>query len=266
MVLAFYKGQATGNDFVLVDNWAGSIRLSEAEVHALCDRRFGVGADGVIVLQPHATLAYTMLYYNADGRLGSMCGNGSRAAYALLRQLGRVPATAEPIQFEAYDGVHEISQSAERIRVELISRGTVRTESETSWFVDTGSPHLVQWVGDAAEVDVGKLGVAWRYDPRYAPGGTNVNFVSEAGAGRISVRTYERGVEAETLSCGTGVAASALVAAARAGQQGAFAWQIDTPGGALSVERDAAGRLFLVGPAVIVYQGTLDLGKLTASH
>jgi diaminopimelate epimerase len=266
MQLSFYKGQATGNDFVLVDNWAGSIRLSEAEIRALCDRRFGVGADGVIVLQPHATLAYTMVYYNADGPMGSMCGNGSRAAYALLRQLGRVPATDQPILFEAYDGVHEISQPNEYIRVELLSNGTVRAEGTEAWFVDTGSPHVVQWVSDAAAVNVARDGAELRYDARYAPGGTNVNFVSDAGLGRIAVRTYERGVEAETLSCGTGVAASALVAAARAGQVGAFAWEITTPGGRLMVDQDAAGRLFLIGPAVIVYQGSIDLGKLTAAR
>lgn len=265
-MLSFFKAQATGNDFIILDGGAGQpehvqtrLTLRPDQVRALCDRRFGIGADGLIVLEPHPTAHYLMVYHNADGPVGSMCGNGARAAYWVLHQLGRVSG---PVQFEASDGLHRAESAADgRIRVQLLVQAHAQQLDSDTYFIHTGSPHVVRFVADADRVDVAVEGARLRHDPRFAPGGTNVNFVSQARAG-YRVRTFERGVEAETLSCGTGVTAVALVAAQQEGLNGAFRIGISTPGGALEVERTSSGEVYLVGPAAISFTGQVDLDRL----
>ncbi len=258
--MPFLKAQATGNDFILVDGYDQAWPLDGPTVRTLCDRRMGIGADGLIVLTPRAPLDYMMLYYNADGAEGSMCGNGGRAAYHVMEQWGRVQGRAE---FVAHDGNHRVERLPDgRIRLELHVGQHIDALSQGDWFVNTGSPHHVRLVADVAAIDVARAGAAIRHDRRYAPGGTNVNFVAERPDGSIDVRTFERGVEAETLSCGTGVTAAALVVALRAGVAGPFERVVHTPGGVLSVARDAQGHVFLIGPAAISFSGEVELDTL----
>lgn len=260
MRMPFVKAQATGNDFILVDGYDQRWPLDAAAVRALCHRRYGIGADGLIVLSPRAPLDYMMLYYNADGAEGSMCGNGGRAAFHLMQQWGRVGDRAE---FVAHDGSHRVERQPDgRIRLELHVTQHIDALSQGDWFVNTGSPHHVRLVADVAAIDVPRAGSAIRHDRRYAPGGTNVNFVAERPDGSLDVRTFERGVEAETLSCGTGVTAAALVAALRAGVTGPFERVVHTPGGTLSVARDGDGRVFLIGPAAVSFSGEVELDTL----
>jgi len=215
--IRFTKASGAGNDFVLVNNAAGDIRADFPRLaRAACDRHFGVGGDGLLVLERSARADFTMLYYNADGSYGGMCGNGGRciARFALMEGI------AGPRQrFEALDHVYEaeIGKTSVTLRMKDPSDFksglslAVSGEEMRGSFIDTGSPHVVIFTSDTANVDVMKLGRAIRNDPMFQPGGTNVNFARVGNGSTIDIRTYERGVESETLACGTGSVASALV-------------------------------------------------------
>jgi diaminopimelate epimerase len=196
MKLHFTKYQATGNDFVLLDNRKGSIKLSIEEVKRICDRKFGIGADGLMLIEKHASLDFNLVYYNSDGTQ-SLCGNGTRAAMKMASSLGIVNGKAS---FNAFDGTHQ---------AEIIDNGIVKvkmndvTVNADSDFINTGSPHYIQFLSDLKNFPVFEEGRRIR-NARNA----NANFVELMGDNRIYVRTYERGVENETLSCGTGVTAA----------------------------------------------------------
>ncbi len=276
----FYKYQATGNDFVLIDNRTGKLALSVDQVKKICDRKFGIGADGIMLLETHPTLDFNLVYYNSDGSQ-SLCGNGSRAAMHFASLLGMVNGCAA---FNAYDGRHD---------AELLSTGIVRLKMNDTkevsvigddFQINTGSPHLIRFVEKVNEYPVVKEGEKIRYSDTYNEKGINVNFVELLPNNTIFVRTYERGVENETLSCGTGVTAAAL-AVSQKGYTSPVS--IKTLGGELSVEFKStplpnrqgqsvlptpkesgvlqtgqAGvfqDIFLVGPAKMVFEGDLEL-------
>jgi len=257
MLLSFQKYQATGNDFVILDNRDGQYRLTTADVTGICDRRFGVGADGLMLIERHPEVDFNLVYFNADGS-PSLCGNGSRAAVQMAAGLGLIDGKAV---FNAFDGVHE---------AEILDNGNVRLkmhdvavtrEMEDGVFINTGSPHFVQWVQDVKDYPVFDRGRALRYSDSFKPGGTNVNFVENIDRDTIFVRTYERGVENETLSCGTGVTASALAASLR---QNSSPITVKTLGGELQVEYKSGHdgsftEIFLIGPAKKVFTGTMEL-------
>lgn len=208
MKIKISKYQGAGNDFIIVDNRDGSIQLTPEQIKLLCDRRFGIGADGLMYLEKSHKFDFGMKYFNADGFEGSMCGNGGRCLVAFAAHSG-----IKKFEFEAVDGYHkaELHEFSERrciIELGMINVDTVKKYSANSYFLNTGSPHLVIFTDNLKKFDVEKEGKYWRYHADFH-GGTNVNFV-EVLPDRLFVRTYERGVEAETYACGTGVTASAI--------------------------------------------------------
>jgi diaminopimelate epimerase len=256
MHLEFYKYQGTGNDFVVIDDRSNFFDISDAELIArLCDRRMGVGADGLMLFRNHSEFDFEMVYFNADGKEGSMCGNGGRCIVDFAHHLGIIDTDCV---FMAIDGSHEAKWSAEAISLKMIDVESVEVNESYS-YLDTGSPHYVQFVADLAHFKVVEEGKKVRYNERFELAGTNVNFVEIEG-NTCSVRTYERGVEDETLACGTGVTAVAI--AAHAMQK-----KLPNPvvikvlGGQLEVSFDVAEGVYsdvwLTGPAVQVYKGTI---------
>ena len=259
MQLTFYKYQGTGNDFILLDNRNGTISLTTEQINHLCDRRMGIGADGLMLLERVADFDFKMVYYNADGNESTMCGNGGRCIVAFAFALGIIK---NQTSFLAIDGGHIATlESPTYVNLQMIPV-TNFEKSEEDFILNTGSPHFVQWREDVANIDVFHLGRAIRQQERCQPKGINVNFATQKSDDIISVRTYERGVEDETLSCGTGVTAVAI--ASTYGQEGIFKKTIETPGGILSVsfEKDgatSANNVWLSGPALMVYQGEITL-------
>ncbi len=257
MKFPFQKYQATGNDFVIVDNRGGKYSFTVDQIKKICDRKFGVGADGIMLIEKHPSLDFNLIYYNADGSL-SLCGNGSRAAMKVASSLGIVNGKAK---FNAYDGLHE---------ADLLSNGNVRLKMNDvkevkrlnqDFFINTGSPHFIQFADDVKNFPVFEKGRKIRYSEDFKPNGTNANFVELLGGNSIFVRTYERGVEDETLSCGTGVTAAAL---ASSFHQYSSPITVKTLGGELSVEFNlrhdgSFTDIFLIGPAKMVFEGTLEL-------
>jgi diaminopimelate epimerase len=256
MRINFIKYQSTGNDFVLIDNREGNFPINNsALIHRICDRKFGIGADGLILLETSDIANFTMQYFNADGSLGSFCGNGSRAVVSFAQSLGII---ADTTSFEAYDGLHEAIIVDNLIQIKMADVQNGR-QLLNGTFIDTGSPHYIEFVENLDEMDVVQEGRAVRYSTIFAPDGSNINYVEKAGNGKIRVRTYERGVENETLSCGTGVTASAI-AAASAGLGNNIA--ISTLGGELKVwlEQNDSGyhNIWLEGPTEKVFSGELE--------
>lgn len=257
MAVPFYKYQGTGNDFVMIDNRSGSIHKSQQELFARwCDRRFGIGADGVILLQLHPDYDFEMVYINADGKEGSMCGNGGRCTVQFAYDLGII---SKKTSFMAVDGVHQATLENNKVQLEMQSTGFPAKAPSEGFFLNTGSPHHLAWVTELAHFDVETVGKQLRWHAHYQPGGTNVNFLEKTGSQSLSVRTYERGVEAETYSCGTGVTAAALLLAYESGWHGAFQVDIQTSGGQLQVKavRTEHGfeQIYLIGPAQQVFEG-----------
>jgi len=255
MNIPFYKYQGTGNDFVMIDNRHNTFRKNNTELVAtMCDRKFGIGADGLILLEEHPTLDFTMVYYNADGNLSSMCGNGGRCIAHFAKHLGIIDAKAV---FEAADGMHEATLHGDVVSLKMSDVVTIKVSEEYT-FLDTGSPHHVQLVNNLMAFDVRTNGAAIRYNT-YGNEGANVNFVESISKDTFLVRTYERGVEDETLSCGTGVTAVAL-ALFETGKTLATNVLLKTPGGMLTVRFTKTERgysnVFLEGPAILVFKGT----------
>ena len=261
-MIPFYKFDGAGNDFVVIDNREGRYRLSEQEVARICHRRFGVGADGLMTLEAASDgFDFEMKYYNSDGRLGSMCGNGGRCitAFAYLQKL---PTTHYPLptqyHFKGYDGPHdaEIVMWDEARRKGIVKLGMRSVGAQEvrrcldGWFLDTGSPHYVQRVKDLEYFDVVGEGRRIRNIAEVFPEGTNVDFVEELPDGRLFVRTYERGVEDETWACGTGVTACAIVTGKH---------RLVTRGGNFEVTFDAKGdayeNVYLIGPVSLNFVG-----------
>ncbi len=253
----FYKYQGTGNDFVLVDNRDGHFpKENTVLVNFLCDRRFGIGADGLILLEESDQYDFHMVYYNSDGKTSTMCGNGGRCIVAFAKYLGMI--TTDTV-FSAVDGHHSAAVDGDVVSLGMIAVDNIR-QTDKYHFLDTGSPHHVQVVQDLENLNVAHEGAKIRYGIYGAPG-SNVNFVSKIDDTHFKVRTYERGVEGETLSCGTGVTAVAL-AMHHANRAKGNTIRITTQGGDLKVafEIDTLGYndIQLIGPAKLVFKGEIS--------
>lgn len=264
MKIHFFKYQATGNDFVLIDNRSGKHNFSVEQIKSICDRKFGVGADGIMLIEKHPSAQFNLRYFNSDGSQ-SLCGNGSRAAVKMAASLGLVNGRAK---FEAFDGMHDAEIGKDGIvRLKMNNVAEVKTLGN-DLFIHTGSPHYIRFVHEVRNYPVFEEGRKIRYRDDFLPGGTNVNFVELTGGNTIFVRTYERGVENETLSCGTGVTAAALAVSL---QGYSSPVTVKTLGGELSVEFKtrhsdlSAGQpgtfedIYLIGPAKLVFEGDLEL-------
>jgi diaminopimelate epimerase len=267
-MLRFVKMNGAGNDFVLVDNRAGDLQLTREQIARLCDRHRGIGADGVLLLEPASNGAdFRMRYYNSDGGEAEMCGNGARC---FARFADRVAGPLENVSFETPAGVIGATLEGERVRLRMSEPADLRLNMEIplhdqtlrGHFVNSGVPHVVIPVDDLEKAEVHRLGRAVREHEVFAPKGANVNFLSRRGNDVIAIRTYERGVEAETLACGTGVVASALVFAATNNVSGPIRVLV-RGGDELSVDFEKRGHQFtnvtLTGPADFAFEGTIEL-------
>ena len=260
MKIEFYKYQGTGNDFILLDNRTGQYNdLTETQVAHICDRRFGIGADGLMLLNKKERFDFEMKYYNADGKEGSMCGNGGRCIIKFAASLG---IRKNSYHFMATDGEHEAEIDLNGF-VRLKMNDVNGVEVHSNYFIlNTGSPHYVRYSGDVMKKDVKHEGAAIRHSSEFEKEGINVNFIQSLEHDKIYVRTYERGVEDETLSCGTGVTASALIAAHN--DNGFNRVDVKTPGGSLNVEFDKIDdtrfeNIWLNGPAEFVFKGEINV-------
>jgi diaminopimelate epimerase len=258
MKIHFSKYHGTGNDFIIVDNRSDEYStLSTNQVNFLCDRKFGIGADGLMMLENAEGFDFRMRYFNADGKEGSMCGNGGRCLIQFAKDNGIVK---NDYHFIATDGTHEASiQSNGLIKLKMQDVEGV-AEDRHAKILNTGSPHFIQYVENIDALDVYREGKAIRYNDRYKQEGINVNFVQLLPDG-IRIRTYERGVENETLSCGTGATASALATAEKDGIQ---TTKVKVEGGELSIAFNKTGDqhftdIWLIGPAQFVYKGTIEI-------
>lgn len=273
MTLEFVKMNGAGNDFVLIDNRAGKIRLTTEQIVRLCDRQRGVGADGVFLLVPNTSgrADWSWDFYNSDGSTADMCGNGARCFARFVQSVAGLkdPASGQT-SFETGAGVITARFQGARVTVNLTTPRDLRLGEElkasgSRWTVhslNTGVPHAVIFVPDADQAMVQQLGAEIRYHEHFKPRGTNVNFVQVLRPNRIRVRTYERGVEGETLACGTGVTASALVASSvhsftspvQVQVQGGDLLEVEWKGGS-----GGFSEVQLTGPADFVFQGTIDI-------
>lgn len=257
MKLTFYKYQGTGNDFVIMDNRNNSFEKKNTKLIAhLCDRRFGVGSDGLILLEDHEELDFTMVYYNADGNESSMCGNGGRCLVAFAKHLNIIEDKAT---FEAIDGVHHAFIDNDFVKLQMQDVAEVQTY-KNHVFLDTGSPHHVEFSSGLNTLNVKQEGSKIRHGEPYNNAGANVNFVEKVNDEIFAVRTYERGVEDETLSCGTGVTAVAL-SMSYIGETEKNLLTLKTQGGDLKVsfkkDNNGFNDVWLIGPATLVFKGEL---------
>ena len=261
MKTEFFKYQGTGNDFVIIDNRNGhDLKLSPEMIKDLCDRRYGIGADGLMLLNEKPGYDFEMVYYNADGREGSMCGNGGRCLVKFAETLG---IQKEFYKFIATDGEHEATIDANGIVCLKMHDVDNIANHHGDFLVDTGSPHYVKMIPHLADYDVFKKGREIRYSREFEKAGINVNFVEQLDEpDKIFVRTYERGVENETLSCGTGVTAAALVCYHN--ENGFNEVEVKTLGGRLNVEFDRVEdgkfrNIWLCGAAERVFSGSIEI-------
>lgn len=259
MKVHFYKYQGTGNDFIMIDNRNATFPKNDIKrIKKLCDRRFGIGADGLILLEPSNKNDFTMVYFNADGNESSMCGNGGRCIVAFAKHLEIIK---NKTTFEAVDGLHYASIEKNIVSLQMINVNTVEV-SENHLFLDTGSPHHISFKKNITNLNVKELGAKIRHGAPYFKVGTNVNFAEQISDNLFKVRTYERGVEDETLACGTGVTAVAI-AANKANKTKANSINIEVLGGKLEVsfkkEDNSYTNVFLKGPAQFVFEGNISI-------
>lgn len=258
--MQFYKYQGTGNDFVMIDNRQNQFPKNNTKlIEQLCDRRFGIGADGLILLENDAEFDFKMVYYNSDGNESSMCGNGGRCIVAFANKLGIINNKAT---FMAIDGLHYATiDSNGVISLQMKDVDTISIQPDYC-FLNTGSPHHVVMVTNLQNYDVKNNGAKIRYSNLYGKAGSNVNFVEQIDQDHFAVRTYERGVEDETLSCGTGATAVAIAMHAT-GKTATNKVDITVQGGSLKVTFDNNNGLYqqvyLIGTATYVYEGTIKI-------
>jgi len=259
MQFTFYKYEGTGNDFVMIDNRQEIFPKDNIElVKHLCDRRFGIGGDGLILLENDIATDFKMVYYNSDGNPSSMCGNGGRCLVAFAKHLNIIN---EKASFVAIDGIHHASIEADNtVSLQMSDVNEVKIFPEYV-FLNTGSPHHVQMETALSQLDVKTIGSTIRYSDLYAKAGSNINFVKQLSENTFAIRTYERGVEDETLSCGTGATAVAIAMYAL-GKTSEKNIAINVEGGKLEVSFDTISdnytNVILKGPATFVFKGTIS--------
>lgn len=260
MKIIFYKYQGTGNDFILLDNRENTYNnLTAKQIKHICDRRYGIGADGLLLLSNKNGYDFEMIYYNADGKTSSMCGNGGRCLAMFAHDIGIHKSL---YKFIASDGEHLADIGIDKI-IRLKMKDVDKVDQHASYAVlNTGSPHFVKFATHVKDIDVVETGREIRNSKDFIEEGINVNFVESIDEDSIYVRTYERGVEDETFSCGTGVTACALMSAHN--DNGFNRVEVQTPGGRLSVEFDKTDdehfeNIWLCGPAVFVYKGEIEV-------
>ena len=258
--MKFYKYQGTGNDFIMIDNRQELFpKENIILIEKLCDRRFGIGADGLILLENHSEYNFKMVYYNSDGNQSSMCGNGGRCIVAFAKFLKIIENSAT---FMATDGLHKATiQENEIISLQMKNVQEININNDYT-FLNTGSPHHVTLVEDLANYDVKNNGAKIRYSSLYENEGSNVNFVTQLSQNHFALRTYERGVEDETLSCGTGATATAIAMHAT-NKTNETSINLDVQGGKLKVTFDKTNNgyenVFLIGPATFAFEGEIEL-------
>ncbi|KQR69725.1 diaminopimelate epimerase [Pedobacter sp. Leaf176] len=260
MKINFFKYQGAGNDFILIDHTKSPLKnIDNGMIERLCDRRFGIGADGLMYLTGHDDYDFEMHYFNSDGKLGSMCGNGGRCIVAFAKHLGII---GNDTNFLAVDGAHyaRISASGDWVDLQMIDVDAITRDAD-AYVLNTGSPHYVAQQSNLDIFDVYTAGKTIRNNATYADKGINVNFVEDKGD-HLFVRTYERGVEDETFACGTGVTAVAMAMANYKNLTGHINTDIKVLGGDIKIEFDYDGEnftnVFLCGPAKLVFEGTVD--------
>lgn len=259
MQIDFYKYQGAGNDFVIVDNRKSFFPKEDHKlIQTLCDRKFGIGADGLMLLEDADPVDFKMTYYNADGNVGSMCGNGGRCMVAFARSLGLFD---QKTSFEALGEIYSASLEADVVSLKMMDVNQIEVHPDHV-FLNTGSPHHISFTDNLSQVDVYQQGREIRYGAPYYELGSNVNFVEKLNENTFKVRTYERGVEDETLSCGTGVTAAAL-ASFHVNKTTATSVHIQTLGGNLHIEFEKANHgyknIILTGPATFVFKGSITI-------
>jgi diaminopimelate epimerase len=258
MNIAFNKYQGAGNDFIIIDNRKGIINPGDVNlINRLCDRRFGIGADGLILVSEAGNGDFEMKYFNSDGRIGSMCGNGGRCVAHYSRKSG---IAGNKQKFLAFDGLHEASVDNDIVRLQMANVNDYKIINN-NYFINTGSPHYVVFTEGVEKMDVFSEGKKLRWAPEFAPGGTNVNF-AEIIDNTLCLRTFERGVEDETLACGTGITASAI-ASVLSGRFVSAPVNVRARGGNLKVEFDVRDgkvtNIWLTGPATFVFEGEIKI-------
>lgn len=263
MELTFFKYEGAGNDFVVLDDRKMQFPEKRTDlVKFICDRRFGIGADGLMLLRPKNGYDYNMIYFNADGNESTMCGNGGRCLAAFAHKLGIIDRKAV---FMAADGIHEAELlSEDYVRLKMIDVTNVET-GQDFYYLNTGVPHYVKFLPSIEKLDVFSEGRKIRYSERFASLGTNVDFVQEF-PDHIAVRTYERGVENETLACGTGIVASVICDGIRKGiNHGTYSSNVQAQGGQLKVtffrNDNLITDIWLEGPAKFVFEGKISLAS-----
>jgi diaminopimelate epimerase len=258
MNVTFNKYQGAGNDFIIIDNRNGIINPDDVNlINKLCDRRFGIGADGLILVSEVTNGDFEMKYFNSDGKPGSMCGNGGRCVAHFSRKSG---IAGNKQKFLAFDGIHEASVENDIVRLRMADVNDYKIING-SYFLNTGSPHYVVFTEGVEKMDVFNKGKKLRWAPEFAPGGTNVNF-AEIINDTLYLRTFERGVEDETLACGTGITASAI-ASVLSRRFVSAPVNVKARGGNLKVEfavKDGkVTNIWLTGPATFVFEGEIEV-------
>ena len=260
MLIHFQKYQGTGNDFVMLDNLNGQYNdLSIAQIVQICDRRFGIGADGLIKINKHDSLDFEIDYYNSDGSK-SFCGNGARCSVAFAKTIG---IDVRNTRFSAIDGEHSAQINNETITLDMLPVNFVN-QVDKSFVINTGSPHYIRFVENLENENIVSKGRQIRYSEPYKKEGINVNLVELTDVNSIKIATYERGVEDETLSCGTGATACALVVGFSENRIGKNEIAVQVKGGDLKVDFDYLGNgsftnIKLIGPAEFVFKGEINV-------
>lgn len=258
MNITFYKYQGAGNDFIMIDNRSLIFKNDTKIVAKLCDRRFGIGADGLILLENHSAndIDFKMVYFNSDGNESTLCGNGGRCIVAFAKQLQIIE---KECNFMAIDGLHQAHFEGDLVSLSMPNVNTIKSYNSESYFLDTGSPHHIDFVENTSAIHVKTEGSNIRNTSLYGKEGSNINFV-EVQDNFIKIRTYERGVEDETLACGTGVTAAAL-AAHYAKKIDSEHVNVSAEGGDLAVRFSHANGKYthiqLIGPAEFVFKGEI---------
>lgn len=254
-MISFFKYQGAGNDFIMIDNRSLHFPKEKELIARMCHRRFGIGADGLILLENDADTDFRMVYYNSDGSESTMCGNGGRCIVRFAYDIGII---ANQTVFNAVDGKHCAEKVGEEINLQMIDVQEIVSNEDGSVFLNSGSPHHLKFVENLDLYDIVTYGKEIRYSERYAPNGTNVNIVAPIAEDHLVIRTYERGVEDETLACGTGATAAAI-AWHSIGKTTAQKIILEAKGGALEVtfndEKGAYTNVFLKGGATAVFEG-----------